>query len=69
MYLGFQPTRQVGSGEGWVDFMLPETTGELVPLELKPLFQRDGPEAVWSKDANPKHQSPRLKNISATTNT
>ena len=59
--LGFQPTRQVGSGEGWVDFVLPEKTGELVPLELKPLFQRDGLEAVWSKDANPKHHVAQVK--------
>ncbi|MGO9584745.1 MAG: Eco57I restriction-modification methylase domain-containing protein [Limisphaerales bacterium] len=59
--LGFQPTRQVGSGEGWVDFVLPEKTGELVPLELKPLFQRDGSEAVWSKDANPKHHVAQVK--------
>ncbi len=59
--LGFQPTRQVGSGEGWVDFVLPEKTGELVPLELKPLFQRDGTEAVWSKDANPKHHVAQVK--------
>jgi hypothetical protein len=50
--LGFHPTRQVGVKEGFVDFILPERTGELVPLELKPLFQRDGTEAVWSKDAN-----------------
>ena len=53
--LGFQPTRQVGSREGWVDFMLPEPMGEPLPLELKPLFQRDGPDALWRSDANPKH--------------
>ncbi|MGH7994092.1 MAG: hypothetical protein ACREDQ_11285 [Limisphaerales bacterium] len=33
--LGFQPTRQVGVMEGFVDFVLPEATGEHVPLELK----------------------------------
>jgi hypothetical protein len=54
--LGFHPTRQVGVKEGFVDFILPEKTGEIIPLELKPLFQRDGTDAVWSKDANP---SPR----------
>jgi hypothetical protein len=59
--LGFQPTRQVGSGEGWVDFVLPEKTGELVPLELKPLFQRDGTDAVWRNDANPKHHVAQVK--------
>jgi N-6 DNA Methylase len=59
--LGFQPTRQVGSGEGWVDFVLPERTGELVPLELKPLFQRDGLDAVWSRDANPEHHVTQVK--------
>ena len=59
--LGFLPTRQVGVMEGFVDFVLPEKTGELVPLELKPLFQRDGLEAVWSKDANPKHHVAQVK--------
>ncbi len=59
--LGFQPTRQVGVMEGFVDFMLPEATGEVIPLELKPLFQRDGTEAVWSKDANPKHHVAQIK--------
>ena len=59
--LDFQPTRQVGSGEGWVDFMLPEPTGELLPLELKPLFQRDGPDALWRNDANPKHHVAQVK--------
>ena len=34
---------------------------KLVPLELKPLFQRDGTEAVWSKDANPKHHVAQVK--------
>ena len=59
--LGFHPTRQVGLKEGWVDFILPERTGELVPLELKPLFQRDGTDAVWSKDANPEHHVAQVK--------
>lgn len=59
--LGFHPTRQVGVKEGFVDFILPEKTGELVPLELKPLFQRDGTEAVYSKDANPKHHVAQVK--------
>ena len=66
--LGFQPTRQVGSREGWVDFMLPEPRGEPLPLELKPLFQRDGPDALWRRDANPKHHVAQVKNICATTN-
>ena len=35
--LGFQPTRQVGVMEGFVDFMLPERMGDPLPLELKPL--------------------------------
>ncbi len=59
--LGFQPTRQVVSSEGWVDFVLPERTGQLVPLELKPLFQRDGAEAVWRNDANPKNHVAQVK--------
>ena len=59
--LGFQPTRQVGSGEGWVDFMLPEATGQHVPLELKPLFQRDGKGGIWRSDANPKNHVGQVK--------
>jgi hypothetical protein len=59
--LRVQPTRQVGSGEGWVDFMLPERKGEPLPLELKPLFQRDGPNALWRNDANPKQHVTQIK--------
>jgi hypothetical protein len=59
--LGFQPTRQVGSREGWVDFMLPEPRGEPLPLELKPLLQRDGPDALWRNDANPRQHVAQVK--------
>ncbi len=59
--LGLQPTRQVGAGQGWVDFMLPEPKGEPLPLELKPLFQRSGPEALWRNDANPKHHAAQIR--------
>jgi hypothetical protein len=59
--LGFEPTRQVGVREGFVDFMLPEPTGQIVPLELKPLFKRDGPDALWRQDANPKHHTEQVK--------
>ena len=59
--LGFQPTRQVGVMEGFVDFMLPEPMGQALPLELKPLFQRDGPDALWRGDANPKHHVAQVK--------
>ncbi|MDD5140238.1 MAG: hypothetical protein PHY43_08280 [Verrucomicrobiales bacterium] len=59
--LGFQPTRQVGVMEGFVDFMLPERMGDPLPLELKPLFQRDGSDAVWRKDANPEHHVAQVK--------
>jgi hypothetical protein len=59
--LGFQPTRQVGLMEGYVDFMVPERLGDPLPLELKPLFQRDGPDALWRKDANPKHHVVQVK--------
>ncbi len=59
--LSFQPTRQVGSGEGWVDFMLPEPMGQPMPLELKPLFQRDGPDALWRGDTNPKNHVAQVK--------
>ncbi len=59
--LGFQPTRQVGVMEGFVDFMLPERLGDPLPLELKLLFQRDGPDALWRRDTNPKHHVVQVK--------
>ncbi len=59
--LGFLPTRQVGLTEGYVDFMLPDPTGQPVPLELKLLFQRDGPEALWRGDTNPKNHFAQVK--------
>ena len=59
--LGFEPTRQVGIREGWVDFILPERKGDPLPLELKPLFQRDGPDALRRSDANPKHHVTQVK--------
>ncbi|MBI3848779.1 MAG: hypothetical protein HY298_00600 [Verrucomicrobia bacterium] len=59
--LGFQPTRQVGVMEGFVDFMLPEPMEQALPLELKPLFQRDGPDALWRSDANPKNHVAQVK--------
>jgi len=59
--LGFQPTRQVGLHEGFVDFMLPDPMGTPVPLELKPLFQRDGADALWRGDANPKNHFAQVK--------
>jgi hypothetical protein len=59
--LDIHPTRQVGSREGWVDFMLPEPKGDPIPLELKPLFQRDGPDALWRNDANPRHHLAQVK--------
>jgi hypothetical protein len=59
--LGFQPTRQVGVTEGFVDFMLPERMGDPLPLELKPLFLRDGADALWRKDAHPEHHAAQVK--------
>ena len=59
--LHFQPTGQVASGQGWVDFILPEPMGDPLALELKPLFQRDGPDALWRHDANPKHHIAQVK--------
>jgi len=59
--LGFQPTGQVGVAEGVVDFMLPERMGEPMQLELKPLFLRDGPNALWRSDANPKNHVAQVK--------
>lgn len=66
--LGFQPTRQVGVAEGFVDFMLPERMGDPMQLELKPLFLRDGPDALGAAMRTRKTTSPRSKSISATTN-
>ncbi len=59
--LGFEPTRQVGVREGYVDFMLPERMGDPMQLELKPLFLRDGPDALWRSDANPKNHVAQVK--------
>jgi len=59
--LGFQPTRQVGVAEGFVDFMLPDPMGQPVPLELKPLFKRDSPDALWRDDANPKSHAAQVQ--------
>ncbi|MDE3068039.1 MAG: hypothetical protein KGJ60_10880 [Verrucomicrobiota bacterium] len=60
--LGFEPTRQVGVREGFVDFMLPEPMGDPLPLELKPLFQYDqSADRVWHNDANPKQHLNQVK--------
>ena len=59
--LGVLPTRQVGVMEGFVDFMVPERMGDALPLELKPLFQRDGQDALWRKDANPSHHVAQVR--------
>ncbi|HUD46156.1 MAG TPA: N-6 DNA methylase [Candidatus Baltobacteraceae bacterium] len=59
--LGFLPTRQVGLTEGYVDFMLPDPTGQPVPLELKLLFQRDGPDALWRGTTNPRNHFAQVK--------
>ena len=59
--LGFEPTRQVGVREGYVDFMLPERMGEPMQLELKPLFLRRGSDSLWRSDANPKNHIPQVK--------
>ena len=55
------PTRQVGVTEGYVDFMVPDWKGEALPLELKPLFQRDGPDKLWRSDADPAHHVNQVK--------
>ena len=54
-------TRQVGLSEGYVDFVLKERAGDPLPLELKPLFQRDGEDALRRKDANPDHHVAQVK--------
>jgi hypothetical protein len=59
--LEFQPTRQVGVTEGFVDFMLPERLGDPLPLELKPLFKRDGTDAVYRSDTSPEQHVVQVK--------
>jgi hypothetical protein len=59
--LGFLPTRQVRLTEGYVDFILPDPTGQHIPLELKLLFHRDGPNAVWRGETNPRHHFAQVK--------
>jgi hypothetical protein len=59
--LGFEPTRQVGLREGYVDFILPEPSGRPVPLELKPLFKRDKDGSLWRYEANPKHHVAQVR--------
>ena len=59
--LGFQPTRQVGLHEGFVDFMLPDPMGLPLPLELKPLFKRDGPDSLWRYPAVPEQHFAQVK--------
>ncbi len=59
--LGFQPTRQVGLQEGFVDFMLPDPMGLPLPLELKPLFKTDGPDALWRHPATPQQHFAQVK--------
>jgi hypothetical protein len=51
--LGFLPTRQVGLTEGYVDFMLPDPTGQPVPIELKLLFQCYGTEISSARNETP----------------
>lgn len=59
--LDLQPTRQVGVTEGFVDFMVPERLGTPLPLELKPLFQRDGSDGLWRKETNPSQHVTQVK--------
>jgi len=48
--------------------MLPEPKGEPLPLELKPLFQRDGPDALGATTPAPRTTPHKLKNICGTMN-
>jgi hypothetical protein len=59
--MGFEPTRQVGLREGYVDFMLPDSSGRPVPLELKPLFKRGDDLSWWRDDANPKNHAAQVR--------
>ena len=60
--MGQEPTKQVGLMDGFVDFMLPEPAGGFVPLELKPLFQRDKDgRSVWRSLANPAHHTKQVQ--------
>ena len=59
--MGLEPTRQVGLREGYVDFMLPDSSGRPVPLELKPLFKRGDDLSWWRDDANPKNHAAQVR--------
>ncbi|HTA95252.1 MAG TPA: N-6 DNA methylase [Verrucomicrobiae bacterium] len=60
--IGVEPTRQVGVSEGFVDFMLPESSGGFVPLELKPLFKYDSKDgSYWRDDAKPKNHVAQIR--------
>lgn len=60
--LGFEPTPQVGLREGFVDFILPDGSGGVLPLELKPLFKFDGQHSSWYRDdANPKNHIAQVR--------
>lgn len=60
--IGVEPTRQVGVSEGFVDFMLPESSGGFVPLELKPLFKYDSKDgSCWRDDAKPKNHVAQIR--------
>ena len=60
--LELEPTRQVGLREGYVDFMLPERSGEPVPLELKPLFLCEGVDRLRRADADPGNHLAQVRN-------
>jgi len=52
----------VGLREGYVDFMLPERSGEPVPLELKPLFLCEGVDRLRRADADPGNHLAQVRN-------
>lgn len=58
--LDVSPTRQVGVAEGYVDFMVPERTGEAIPFELKSLFKRDG-DSLWRGETHIEHHFAQVK--------
>lgn len=59
--LKLDPARQVIVRDGWVDFLVRDPSGRIIPFELKALFHRDGDDRLRRVDANPSHHSAQIK--------
>jgi hypothetical protein len=58
---GIETFPQVFTGEGFVDFVLPEVSGSAVLVELKPLFIHPSADRIQRKVHNPKTYLPQVK--------